>query len=316
MNEADRAVTLAPERREARDEDRRALMHPGDTPFLSFRIAKCLIRHSVPGGWRLMSVAARRGALNRMVRYPLGNGISICVPLWRQQNCWSRPDLLTYERALIGRVAARAARLSRPAALIDCGADIGVFSLKLAALGVPLARVIALEPNVSIQGILKQNLAGLPCPFQMMDAAIGSAPGWADLYKAPGTLDEAAYMIPTATGKTPVVTIDTLPLPPDTPVIAKLDVEGWEGEAIKGALATLAAREFVLAIEANGFVTRRTGVDSTTVLNLIPRVRECEVTVAEIPERPVDLDRPFAEQFPEMMSRCLNVVVAPAAALR
>jgi FkbM family methyltransferase len=277
-------------------------------PPLLFRVARGLIRKNIRGGYRLMDLAERYGVLNRLVHYPISNGISMRVPIWRPENRWDRRDVMDYERELIACVESR---IRRPSALIDCGAEIGIFSISLFARSRMITRVIAVEPNAGCMEALTANIESLPVPAEVVAGAIGSEPGWGTLCNAEESMMEyALYMESAATGKTRVFTIDQLDLPGDEPVVVKLDVEGWEGEAIKGATRTLMSRDFVLTVEANHSVYHRTKVDPCAVLKLVPRIRDCELVVAEEPGTSIDLDRPFLEQFPQLSRKTLNVVAS------
>jgi FkbM family methyltransferase len=277
-------------------------------PPLLFRLARGLIRKKIRGGYRLMHFAEGHGMLNRLVHYPIGNGVSIRVPIWRPENRWDLRDVMDYEHDLIACVGSR---IRRPAALIDCGAEIGIFSMSLFARSGMITRVVAIEPNVGCLEALRANIASLPVPGEVVGGAIGSEPGWGTLCASgEDTMEYALHMEFAAAGKTRVFTIDQLDLSGGEPVVVKLDVEGSEGEAIKGAVRTLMSRDFVLTVEANGLVYHRTKVDPCAILKLVPRIRDCEVVVAEEPGKPIDLDRPFLEQFPEMMRKTLNVVIS------
>jgi FkbM family methyltransferase len=277
-------------------------------PPLLFRVARGLIRKKIRGGYRLMGLAERLGILDRLVHYPISGGISMRVPIWRPENRWDRRDVMDYEHDLIACVVPR---IRRPSALIDCGAEIGIFSMSLFARTGMITRVIAIEPNASCMEALAANIASLPVPAEVVAGAVGREPGWGTLCTAEeDTMEYACYMEAAVTGKTRVFTIDELGLSGDEPVVVKLDVEGWEGEAIKGAIHTLMSRDFVLTVEANNPVYHRTKIDPCEILKLVPRIRDCEVMVAEEPGKPIDLDRPFLEQFPQMLRRTLNVVVS------
>ena len=277
-------------------------------PPLLFRVARGLIRNKVRGGYRLMDLVERHGMLNRLVNYPIGNGISMRVPLWRPENRWDRRDVMRYESDLIACVGSR---IRRPSVLIDCGAEIGIFTMSLFARSGMITRVIAIEPNPSCLEVLKANIASLPVQAKVVSGAIGREPGWGTLSSPEqGTLEDALHMVSNAAGKTRVFTIDQLDLSVEEAVVVKLDVEGWEGEAIRGAISTLMSHDFVLTVEANGAVYHRTKLDPCAILKLVPRIRDCKLVIAEAPGTPIDRDRPFLEQFPRMMQRTLNVVVS------
>jgi FkbM family methyltransferase len=217
-------------------------------------------------------------------------------------------DVAQYENDLVTFVAARVAR---PSVLVDCGAEIGMFSMSLFARTKMITRVVAIEPNPHCQEALRANLTSLPVPTEVINGAIGSESGWGTLCTLQADeLEYALHMAQAPTGKTRIVSVDELDLPANAPIVLKLDVEGWEGEAVKGARRTLESRDFVITVEANGPVFNRTKIDPCEILKMIPRVRECDLLVAEEPGKPLSLDRAFLEQFPAMMTKSLNVVVS------
>jgi hypothetical protein len=94
------------------------------------------------------------------------------------------------------------------------------------------------------------------------------------------------------------------------PVAIKLDVEGWEADAVRGAVNTLSTREFVLAIEANWHVYSRNKIDPSEILRLVPGIDACSIAVAELPGRTVDINSSFIDEFPEIRQFTLNIVVS------
>ena len=72
---------------------------PWTTAPLSFRLATFLNRHRIRGGYRLLDTAAALGWLDGLMRYELGNGVSILVPLARPEN---RASIRVMEKAGLG----------------------------------------------------------------------------------------------------------------------------------------------------------------------------------------------------------------------
>jgi FkbM family methyltransferase len=275
---------------------------------LSFRLARAMVRNHVRGGHRLMSVIERLGRLDRMVSYPLANGVSVHVPIHRPENRWDASDVNRYEERLIDLLDPL---ITPQTVLLDCGAEIGMISVLLhARCGSRLERAIAIEPNPRCWDALDVNMTALS--GTVIRAAVGSTPGRGGLKtSSQDDLDYALYVERCDAGETTIVTIDQVAarVPADRLVMLKLDVEGWEGEALKGARETLTSHRFIVTMEANGPVYERTGVDPCEWLPLIPGIEQCSIRVAEEPEKPVDLTRPFMAQFPETLTSTRNIVV-------
>jgi FkbM family methyltransferase len=209
-------------------------------PPLAFRVARAMIRRRTPGGWRLLKALERTGLLNRTATYELGGGVSFDAPLWRSVNQWDLPDLLAYDPPLIDDLAAAAAALPRPLVFLDCGADIGAVTALLAARA-RLDRIEAFEPNAEAFPFLRANLARLP-GARAHRAAVADFAGGGELRSPPhDATDHARYVAPTEPGDFPVLTIDSLRLPPGGGLLLKVDVEGGELAALRGAEASPSA---------------------------------------------------------------------------
>ncbi|WP_338662072.1 FkbM family methyltransferase [Pararoseomonas sp. SCSIO 73927] len=145
--------------------------------------------------------------------------------------------------------------LHRPGTLVDVGAHDGLLALPLAAL--PGARVIAFEPLAEARGRLAARAPGLTLRAE----ALGEAPGTIDL--SVPVLDGAPQWQWASTAKSfsahegprlavrrrpvPVIALDSLALPDVTAM--KIDAEGAEYAALRGARTTLARCRPVLTLE-------------------------------------------------------------------
>jgi FkbM family methyltransferase len=133
------------------------------------------------------------------------------------------------------------AELLRPGdAFYDVGANIGYFTLIGARLVSPTGRVVAVEPQPSALHRLRHNLAinGFD-NVTVIEAAIADEEGECDLMVSPEGILEWAALAPSPIPGVPtipvrVTTLDKLraDLPP--PRVVKLDVEGAEGQAVRG----------------------------------------------------------------------------------
>lgn len=121
----------------------------GDVPWY-FRLGRYLSKHKIRGGDRLIAEARRRGFLDQLVIYSVGD-VELRVPLWRPCNQWLPEDVLTYEEAFMRVLSSHVCQLSGDVTLIDCGADIGTVSAHLVSRCRNIKRVIAFEPNMDIR---------------------------------------------------------------------------------------------------------------------------------------------------------------------
>jgi FkbM family methyltransferase len=139
-------------------------------------------------------------------------------------------------------------RLLRPGDLaLDLGAHVGVYALSAAEVVGPAGRVHAFEPNPRSAGLLRRSLAvnGFAGFAEVHLLAAGAAAGASTMMIRPemeggGFLDRATpSVVPRADGfqtlTVQVVALDTLFPDPATRLgVAKLDIEGMEGQALLG----------------------------------------------------------------------------------
>jgi FkbM family methyltransferase len=142
--------------------------------------------------------------------------------------------------------------LLRPGELfVDCGANIGLWSLVAAASG---AEVVAFEANPYTAKRLAENVAH--ASVRVVPAAVSDRAGQALLDL--GEWHNLSRLAPEGTIPVPMTTIDSeLDRPPAG---MKLDIEGGEMAALRGAQETLKHRPWI-AVEFNTehTVSRRIG---------------------------------------------------------
>jgi FkbM family methyltransferase len=276
-------------------------------PWL-FRMGKSMIRRKLRGGHRLIGIAAELGWLNTVVRYKLNEHVGLTVPLYRPDNQFDLRDILEYEAALIANIGERVKSLSGDVVLCDCGADIGLFSASLLALRCGITRIIAFEPNTEAHEMLVQNCRSFPCPAVAYHAAV-----WRQTGKGRLALPEydhsahAAFIFPCDDGDVTLMRVDDVGISAGANLVLKIDVEGSEMGVIDSAAETLGrVTNFVVAMEANRDAVERSGVDTSAILQRLYSIRPCAFEVAEEPNRPLNLDRPFFEQFTAL--RVYNIV--------
>lgn len=146
--------------------------------------------------------------------------------------------------------------------VVDVGANAGQFSLAIAREH-PAASVIAVEPLPDVAAALRANVNG-HARIRVVECAVGSVRGAAAINRHAYTLsssmlattDAFATEFPGAArrGETRAVDVEVVPLdqmlaPGDLigPTLLKLDVQGFEIEALKGAEKLLPHCDWVLA---------------------------------------------------------------------
>ena len=138
-------------------------------------------------------------------------------------------------------------------ALIDCGANYGYWSVLVSSAPLGSHKAIAIEPSSQNFAKLKNNAAINGDRFELMKCAIGAARGTARLS---GTKHEAFSIAGDQAGigeEVPVLALDNLlddgKVSPGGKYLIKLDVEGVEIEAIKGATRLLQGDSVILCEE-------------------------------------------------------------------
>jgi len=122
--------------------------------------------------------------------------------------------------------------------------------------------------------------------------------------------DHARFLEPDATGEVSVLRIDDiLPAGFDGALAIKLDVEGGEFAALRGALGALRrAACFLAVVEAHPAQVRRTGIDPCACVQLLGGIRPVRAFVVEEPEVIIDPARPFFEQVAGDRVRNIGIV--------
>ncbi len=142
-------------------------------------------------------------------------------------------------------------RLLRPGAkVLDVGANLGWYALVAAPIVGPGGRVFAVEPNPGLARLVYDSLRtnGFGGFSRVFQVAVGDAPGVVDLFARPdmpggGFIRPAAHDVadpPKPAVRVASVPLDDLLAAETGPIdVVKMDVEGWEGMAIRGMTRVL-----------------------------------------------------------------------------
>ena len=161
-------------------------------------------------------------------------------------------------------------------AFVDCGANIGTYSLLAASIVGSSGNVFSYEPAARTAGRLRENVEinGLAAVIHVRQAAVGAVRGVAritsgsDVSNSIVSANEAGRV----TEEIEVVPLDGAEFP-SIPSIVKIDVEGYEMEALRGMSALLKEdNRPILLIELTPHLLRRAGTSATEVLAHLSRL--------------------------------------------
>ncbi len=158
--------------------------------------------------------------------------------------------------------------------VIDCGANIGLFSVSAAMAGA--ARVYAFEPAATTRFALERNVAAARThcvtvlPFALADVTASAS---FTVMPAGGGLSSFAPASPSA-GHTTTVGVrrldDVIPAADHSQVgVIKIDVEGAEEKLLRGAVKIIATSRPAILIEVEDEHLRRQGSSATRLRDLL-----------------------------------------------
>ena len=148
---------------------------------------------------------------------------------------------------------------------IDIGANVGAYTI-LASAEIN-ANTIAIEPVPSTFRTLNDNISinKMQDKVKALNIGLGSKNGKLRFTKAFDTINHVATENETDTIEVEINTLDSILLTEQTPVLLKIDVEGFETEVLNGADKTLANKTLkAIIIELNGS-GQRYGYDETQI---------------------------------------------------
>jgi FkbM family methyltransferase len=142
----------------------------------------------------------------------------------------------------------------------DVGANIGWFALLAARRVGPAGKVFAFEPFAENVNYARSNAAANHFPnLRVVPAAVADRNGWSRFTtnsSLQGRLDEGGQDF------VPVVSLDAWAESHDTPSLVKVDVEGAEGDVLRGMSSMLSSSRPILIIELHD-----TGVEVADLLD-------------------------------------------------
>lgn len=204
------------------------------------------------------------------------------LALW----CWKFGVFGAAEVTLLGRLCREGMTV------LDIGANIGFHTLLFARAVGPSGHVWAFEPDTGNFGTLRRNLEMNPYGnVTAVQAAVGTTPGTAYLYRSPFQFDHRTYRTREGQQGLPVdmVSLDEF-LPPGQPVdLVKMDIQGAEGMALRGMKRILASNpRLAILMEFWPEGLRTAGCPPETVLS---ELEEIGFSLYRIDERTGGLGR-------------------------
>jgi FkbM family methyltransferase len=254
------------------------------------------------GGGFLFNILSRLHLLNKYGYFPITDTEQIAVPL-NLVGFGLHHRLRVYEQNAIMAFAQAIDALPEPPILIDCGADIGLYSRLLMTRTRRLSRIIAFEPNPRTFEVLEHNLHDCPIEAAAYNAAVADFNGFCTLEEPDYDDTEHSRFIRPAESGTPVWRIDDLGLPSEAGLAIKIDVEGAELAVLTGAAEALQqAPHFVVQFEAHPEVFARNGIDPVQCLRMLAGIGEIGCLAClkfdRARHRGVSLETGFFNQLP------------------
>jgi len=154
--------------------------------------------------------------------------------------------------------------------LFDVGAHFGIFSLAAARIG---GKAVAVDPSPLATRMIaiQSSLNHFGDRIQVIRAAVGSDEGSVELLSSGtfsyGYLKAAKGRLKRDLTEVPSITIDAMTRRFGAPTHIKIDVEGYEGEVLRGAQHTLGLCSPLLFLELHNEMIRAEGGEPRSVLD-------------------------------------------------
>lgn len=180
-----------------------------------------------------------------------------------------------YERELLATVKAL---LPPGGTFVDLGANEGYFSVVAAGRVGPTGRVLAIEPQRRLEPVLRRNFELNSCTQTTLAAvAVSDHPGTAELHLTPSMNNSASGL--RAPTRYPLfrqpVALATLAqvfaqAGIDRCDLLKIDIEGWEYEAVLGSRELFTARRVRrIALELHPHLLAPRGLDARAITDFL-----------------------------------------------
>lgn len=160
---------------------------------------------------------------------------------------------------------------------VDVGANEGYFTVVASRLAGPAGKVVAIEPQDRLQGILRRNLALNRCQnVEVSAVAISDGPGQAQFHLTPDMNNSASALSQLTRYRLATQTVECSTLAEVFgarrvgEAVVKMDIESWEYEAIMGSPELFrSGRVRVLILELHEAIMERRGRDPARIAALL-----------------------------------------------